>query len=76
MKTVLFIERDIADEKEDLMPSYQVHMRLYEEIGKAFDIDVCPWYSQGQTIEAAVPNLYNILEGVNNWRGIVVRDLS
>lgn len=76
MKTVLFIERDIADEKEDLMPSYQVHMRLYEEIGKAFDIDVCPWYSQGQTIEAAVPNLYNILEGVNNWRGIVVSDLS
>lgn len=76
MKTVLFIERDIADEKADLMPSYQVHMRLYEEIGKAFDIVVCPWYSQGQTIEAAVPDLYDILEGAIAWRGIIVSDLS
>lgn len=76
MKTILFIERDLADEREDLMPSFEAHAQLFEEIGEEFDVMVCPWYSQGETIETAVPDLYSMLKGVASWRGIVATDMS
>ena len=65
MFTVIFVNHRAEQQRKN----YQF---LFQPFIEANEMCFCPWFTEGENVEDAVPDLYRILKGKKEWRAIVL----
>lgn len=60
-------------QNQKTMESFRHFYPLFLEAVNDERISVCQWMEAGETIETTVPELYQLVDGKEEWRAIVVR---
>ena len=71
MKTVLFIDKT----EGDLWPTFQKYDYLLDEYRSDGTFGVCPWNRDGMSVDAAIPDLRDVLGTEEKWQAVIVTDL-
>lgn len=71
MKTILFIDKGEAG----IWESFQRNAFLLDEFRRRGLFEVCDWHPAGMSVRTAVPAIHSMLDGVDDWRAVIVTDL-
>lgn len=77
MKTILFIEEGgHLVRRERLLPSFEERLLFFQGFIGSGEVAVCPWNAAGETPHTAIPRLEELVAPNEEWRAVVVADLS
>ena len=77
MKTILFIEEGgHLERRERLLPSFEERLLFFQGFIGSGEVAVCPWSAAGETPHTAIPRLEELVAPNEEWRAVVVADLS
>ena len=65
MYTILIMAKETSD-------NLQEHYPAFRNVIESSDIGICPWIMSGQTVETALPQLYDLVDNNREWRAVVV----
>lgn len=60
-------------QNQKTMDSFQEFHPIFSDAMKKGKIDVCQWMEGGTTIETAIPEIYRLTEGKEEWRAVIVQ---
>ena len=55
------------------MESFGQFHPLFSETLEKGEVGICQWMEAGITVEDALPELINLVEGKESWRAVIVR---
>ena len=65
MYTVLIMQKKTAD-------NMQEHYPALKNVLEQKNIGICQWIKNGDTVETALPELYDLIGNHRHWRAVVV----